>query len=134
MAAKEKDPLNFVHQNAILCETIDKETKHQKIYTNYSINPFGKMHTITGKPNSKHDSEEGEEDDHFLKVIRRARQEPVKKFTMPQTEAQVCGWISTPLLPVDRSDRRLYFHRHNTQITKFMSEAWKYKEQTENLN
>ena len=41
-AAKEKDPLNFVHQNAILCETITKEQRHQKLYTNYSVNPFKK--------------------------------------------------------------------------------------------
>ena len=37
---KEKDPLNFVHQNAILCETIMKEHRHQKLYSNYSVNPF----------------------------------------------------------------------------------------------
>ena len=41
-AAKEKDPVNFVHQNAILCETITKEQRHQKLYTNYSVNPFKK--------------------------------------------------------------------------------------------
>ena len=39
---KEKDPLNFVHQNAILCETIMKEQRHQKLYKNYSVNPFKK--------------------------------------------------------------------------------------------
>ena len=42
MAKVEKEPLNFVHQNAILCETINKETRHQKLYTNYSVNPFRK--------------------------------------------------------------------------------------------
>lgn len=41
-ASKEKDPVNFVHQNAILCETITKEQRHQKMYTNYSVNPFKK--------------------------------------------------------------------------------------------
>ncbi|XP_064625294.1 cilia- and flagella-associated protein 144-like [Lineus longissimus] len=134
-AASGKDPVNFVHQNAILCETIEKETRHQKLYTNYSVNPFRKMHTITGKPNSTHDTEDGEEeDDHFLKVIRRARQEPVKKFTTPQTEAQEIGWISTALIDTDRSDRRLNHPRQNTAITKYMDAAWRYKEQTENLN
>ena len=39
---KEKEPINIVHQNAILCETIKKENKTQKLYTNYSINPFKK--------------------------------------------------------------------------------------------
>ena len=36
----EKEPMNFVHKNAILCETVTKENRTQKLYTNYSINPF----------------------------------------------------------------------------------------------
>ena len=39
---KEKDPVNFVHQNEILVETIKKENKTAKIFTNYGINPFKK--------------------------------------------------------------------------------------------
>lgn len=39
---KEKPAVNFVHQNAILCETIKKEQQNQKLYTNYSVNPFTK--------------------------------------------------------------------------------------------
>ena len=38
--AAEKEPMNFVHKNAILCETVGKENRTQKLYTNYSINPF----------------------------------------------------------------------------------------------
>jgi len=38
--ATEKEPMNFVHKNAILCETVEKENRTQKLYTNYSINPF----------------------------------------------------------------------------------------------
>lgn len=41
MAKKETtSSINYVHQTAILCETIKKEQKNQKLYTNYSINPF----------------------------------------------------------------------------------------------
>ncbi|KAK3592145.1 hypothetical protein CHS0354_019435 [Potamilus streckersoni] len=134
MAKAEKEPLNFVHKNAILCETIMKEQRHQKLYTNYSVNPFKKLHILAGKPNSSHDTEEGEEDAHFLKVISRANQEPVKKYTYPQTEAQEVGWITRPLIDTDRTDRRLSFPRKNTPITKYMDEAWRLKEQTENLN
>ncbi|KAL3867885.1 hypothetical protein ACJMK2_040731 [Sinanodonta woodiana] len=134
MAKAEKEPLNFVHKNAILCETIMKEQRHQKLYTNYSVNPFKKLHILAGKPNSSHDTEEGEEDAHFLKVISRANQEPVKKYTYPQTESQEVGWITRPLIDTDRSDRRLSFPRKNTPITKYMDEAWRLKEQTENLN
>ena len=42
MAKTTEEPINFVHQNAILCETINKETRNQKLYLNYSINPFKK--------------------------------------------------------------------------------------------
>ena len=39
---KENVGVNFVHQNAILCETIKKEQQNQKLYTSYSVNPFTK--------------------------------------------------------------------------------------------
>ena len=39
---KEKDPVNIVHQNAIFCETILKEQRHQKLYTSYGVNPYKK--------------------------------------------------------------------------------------------
>ncbi|KAK0064923.1 cilia- and flagella-associated protein 144-like [Biomphalaria glabrata] len=126
MASKqtEKEPVNAVHQNSILCETIAKENRCQKIYTNYGINPFRKIHVIAGKPNSQHDTAEGEEDVHFQDIIRRAHQEPVKKYPFPQTESQEYGWISHPLIEHDRTDRRLNFYRHNSSITKYMDKAW----------
>lgn len=40
--AKEKEPVNIVHRNAIFCETIQKEQRHQKLYTNYGVNPYKK--------------------------------------------------------------------------------------------
>lgn len=128
-----KDPINAVHQNAILCETILKETRHQKIYKNYSVNPFKKTHTIAGKPNSLHDTEDGEEDSHFKDVIKRANQEPGKKYLYPQTEAQEVGWITKPLIDTDRNDRRIHFPRQNSAITKYMDAAWRQKE-AENMN
>ena len=39
---KEKEPANIVHQNAIFCETILKEQRHQKLYTSYGVNPYKK--------------------------------------------------------------------------------------------
>ncbi|XP_067678131.1 cilia- and flagella-associated protein 144-like [Haliotis asinina] len=129
-----KEPQNVVHQNAILCETIRKEQRHQKIYTSYSVNPYKKIHVITGKPNSKHDTEEGEEDSHFLSVINRASLEPVKKYSFPQTESQEYGWISKSLIERDTTDKRLSFHKCNTAITKYNDKAWGEKEQRENMN
>jgi len=130
MAGKQppaKEPKNVVHQNAILCETVTKENRYQKLYTNYSINPFKEFYVIAGKPNQAAD--DGEKDDHFLQVIKRANQEPVKKYTRPQTEAQEVGWITKPLIETDRGDTRLNFFRHNSPITKFMDKAWLEKEQ-----
>ncbi|XP_041358185.1 protein FAM183B-like [Gigantopelta aegis] len=135
MAGKApKEPANAVHQNAILCETINKERRHQKLYTNFFMNPYKKLHIITGKPNSPYDTQDGEEDSHFVEVIERAHQEPVKKYAFPQTEAQELGWISKPLLETDKCDRRLNFHRIGTPITAYMDAAWRDKEQRENLN
>ncbi|BFZ16418.1 hypothetical protein BsWGS_19457 [Bradybaena similaris] len=127
----EKAPLNWVHQNTILCETIRKENRCQKIFTNYGINPFRKIHVIAGKPNSPHDTADGEEDPHFLRIIERAYQEPGKKYSAPQTESQEYGWINTPLIEHDKSDRRLNFHHQNTSVTKYMDIAWRMKEQKE---
>jgi len=136
MAKQAKDPstINFVHQNAILCETIRKEQDNQKLYTNYSINPFKKMYTLTGKPNSTHDSADGEEDDAFLKVIKRAHQTPVEKFEFPQTEAQEIGWMTKPLIDGQRIDQRLHHPRQHSEITTYMDAYWRQKEQSENLN
>ena len=45
-AAKKDSTINYVHQTAILCETIKKEQNNQKLYTNYSINPFKKSKSM----------------------------------------------------------------------------------------
>jgi len=45
-----------------------------------------------------YDTADGEEDPHFKKIISRANQEPVKKYTFPQTEAQEIGWVTRPLV------------------------------------
>ena len=44
---KEKDPVNIVHQNAISRETIHKEQRHQKLYTNFGVNPYKKSMSPT---------------------------------------------------------------------------------------
>jgi len=133
-ATKQRDPsdISIVHQNAIHVETILKEHRTQKLYTEFSINPYKKLHVLTDKPISK-DSHEEVGDPAFLTTIHRARLEPTKKYTHPQTESQELGWISTPLLVSDRSDRRLNFPRQNSEITKYMDAAWRLKEQTQNL-
>ncbi|KAL2089787.1 hypothetical protein ACEWY4_014475 [Coilia grayii] len=131
--SKEKDPIDIVHQNAIHVETILKEQRYQKLYTKFSINPYKKVHILTDKPMSTNTDEQVEEDPAFLRRLRGAHLEPTKKYTHPMTESQEIGWISTPLISSDRSDRRLNFQRQNTEITKYMDAAWRIKEQTQNL-
>lgn len=130
---KEKDPVDIVHQNAIHVETIMKELRHQKLYTEFNINPFKKLHILTDKAMSNITYRKEEEDPAFLQAIHGACLEPAKKYSHPQTEAQEIGWISSPLLVSDRSDRRLNFPRQNSEITKYMDAAWRLKEQTQNL-
>jgi hypothetical protein len=42
---KGREPKNQVHQEAILVETIRKELAQQKLFTNYSVNPFKKCNS-----------------------------------------------------------------------------------------
>lgn len=43
---QEKEPVNIVHQNAMLCETITKEQRHQKLNTSYNVNPYQKSEPL----------------------------------------------------------------------------------------
>ncbi|XP_060774453.1 protein FAM183A [Neoarius graeffei] len=130
---KQKEPVDIVHQNAIRVETILKEQQCQKLYTEFTINPFKKLHVLPDKPMGRKMHEEVDEDPAFLKLIHGAYSEPTKKYTRPMTESQEIGWISTPLITSDRTDRRLNFPRQNSEITKYMDAAWRLKEQTQNL-
>ncbi|CAG11569.1 unnamed protein product [Tetraodon nigroviridis] len=49
------------------------------------------------------------ENSDFIKAFHMAREEPTKKYTVPQTESQEVGWISSPLITPNRTDRRLHF-------------------------
>ncbi|XP_075770724.1 cilia- and flagella-associated protein 144 isoform X1 [Pelodiscus sinensis] len=131
--ARDKEPPDLVHQNQIFCETVRKELRCQRLHTEYGLNPRKRVHTITRKPMSWHDNIEEPADAKFLNLIHYAALEPTKKYTEPQTESQEIGWNTTPLVSVDRTDRRLYFPCRNTEITKYMAAMWRLKEQSENM-
>ncbi|XP_075770725.1 cilia- and flagella-associated protein 144 isoform X2 [Pelodiscus sinensis] len=111
--ARDKEPPDLVHQNQIFCETVRKELRCQRLHTEYGLNPRKRA--------------------KFLNLIHYAALEPTKKYTEPQTESQEIGWNTTPLVSVDRTDRRLYFPCRNTEITKYMAAMWRLKEQSENM-
>ncbi|XP_044299051.1 protein FAM183A [Varanus komodoensis] len=125
-----KEPLDPVSQNKIFCETIRKELRCQRLHTEYTVNPLLKVHTLTGKPMSWHDNLEEPADAKFLKIIHHAALEPTKKYTEPQTESQEIGWYSTPLISINRNDKRLYFPSRSTEITQYMAAMWRLKEMT----
>ena len=113
------------------------------------------LNIFLGKPNSQHDTADGEEDAEFLNIIHKVRVEPRKKYSEPITETQVksyetdtyenvrsvltwyyfqeYGWYSDPLVKDNWKDRRLRFAIINTEITKFKDAEWKMKEQM-NIN
>jgi hypothetical protein len=99
-----KEPKNIVHQQAILVETIKKELREGKMYENFSINPFIKREVLSRKPNTYPDDLENEADGTFLEMIRRANLEPTKKYKAPQTSSQEYGWITTPLVIIQKSN------------------------------
>ncbi|CAL8349431.1 cilia- and flagella-associated protein 144 [Gadus morhua] len=134
MSKPEKTPLDVVHQNAIHVETIQKEQRTQKLYTEFNINPYKKLHVLTDKPTVGGEEMEAVEDHSFIQAHHHAWLEPTRKYPHPQTESQEIGWFSKPLIISDRSDRRLSFPRQNTEITKYMDAAWRLKEQTRNLS
>jgi hypothetical protein len=44
--SSDKAPKNIVHDQAILVETIKKELREQKLFTNFTVNPFTKSKII----------------------------------------------------------------------------------------
>ncbi|XP_054458842.1 protein FAM183A [Anoplopoma fimbria] len=121
MSGKQK--LGVVHQNAIHVETVRKEQRHQKLHTEFSINPHRKLHVIPDKPMSRKPKEVIAENSGFIEALHKAHLEPTKKYSMPQTESQEIGWMSTPLIPSNRIDRRFNFYRFGTDITKHKEAA-----------
>ncbi|GCC37496.1 cilia- and flagella-associated protein 144 [Chiloscyllium punctatum] len=117
----EKPPKDMVHQLAFDRESIRKELHSLKLKTTFNINPRSKFHCITGKPNVQDLEMDSEEDQNLAKILWRNFLEPRMKYTVPQTEAQEIGWITTPLIDTDPKDRRLNFHRRSNEITKFVA-------------
>ncbi|XP_077306788.1 cilia- and flagella-associated protein 144 [Lithobates pipiens] len=130
---RERAARDEVTQNAIHRETIRKENRCQRLVTEFTINPFHQIHAVTGKPMARHDNQNEVADANFLKIFHHNALEPTKKYTEPQTTSQEIGWITQPLISIDRTDRRLHHQRQKTEITTYMEAAWKMKEQSVNL-
>ncbi|XP_068095528.1 cilia- and flagella-associated protein 144 [Hyperolius riggenbachi] len=130
---RERTIRDEVTLNAIHRETLRKENRCQKLVTEFTINPFHKIHAVTGKPMARHDNQNETADESFLKIFHHTALEPTKKYTEPQTTSQEIGWITEPLISSDRTDSRLHHHRQKTEITTYMEAAWKLKEQSVNL-
>uniref|UniRef100_A0A2K5CKW2 Cilia and flagella associated protein 144 n=1 Tax=Aotus nancymaae TaxID=37293 RepID=A0A2K5CKW2_AOTNA len=115
-----------VHQNQILRELYLKELRTQKLYTQYHVNPFRKIHTVTRKPMSWHDNLEEPADARFLNLIHHAAQGPRKKYPETQTENQEVGWYLEPLVSMAPSSENTRKHsgnvnpeRHDRRLNHF---------------
>ncbi|XP_051664516.1 protein FAM183A [Manacus candei] len=119
MAARggQRERPDAVQLDRLLSERVHKEMRHQKLYTQYTVNPLQPVYTVTRKPMSWHDNIDEPTDDEFLKLFHRAALQPRQKYSEPQTESQEIGWNTTPLIPVDRNDCRLHFPRRKTKFT-----------------
>uniref|UniRef100_A0A668V3F1 Uncharacterized protein n=1 Tax=Oreochromis aureus TaxID=47969 RepID=A0A668V3F1_OREAU len=111
---KYKDKLDLVHRDAIHAERVRKEQRHQKLHTEFSINPHRKCKQANlpscsvSRPHMK--NYDKNKNYHLLKSVI-----PTKKYSMPLTESQEIGWMPTPL---SRQDTRLNFFRFMTDVTK----------------
>ncbi|XP_065596487.1 cilia- and flagella-associated protein 144 [Cyrtonyx montezumae] len=128
-----KEAPDAVHLNRLLCERVRKELRCQRLHTEHGINPLRRVHVVTPKPMSWHDNIEEPADATFLNIIHQAALEPTKKYSEPQTESQEIGWNTTPLIEMDRTDRRLFFPRQRTEITEQIATMGHLKKQQEKL-
>uniref|UniRef100_A0A8C5QKP3 Uncharacterized protein n=1 Tax=Leptobrachium leishanense TaxID=445787 RepID=A0A8C5QKP3_9ANUR len=106
---------------------------HGFLYRPASDHTLFSVHAVTGKPMSWHDNQSEAADESYLQIIHHAALEPTKKYTAPQTTSQEIGWITKPLIDTDRTDQRLHHYRQHTEITAYMEQAWRMKEQSVNL-
>ncbi|XP_028259128.1 cilia- and flagella-associated protein 144 [Parambassis ranga] len=116
--AETKKTLDLVHQNEIHIETVKKEQRLQKLHTEFSINPYRKLHILPDKPMSRKPTEAVVENSEFIKAFHKAREIPTEKYEAPLTESQEIGWVSAPLISSDRQDLRFNFYRVSTDVTK----------------
>ena len=72
----------------IILTLINHQIKSQVIFLQ-KIEKTEKKNIFLGKPNSRHDAADGEEDAEFLNIIHKVRVEPRKKYSEPITETQV---------------------------------------------
>ncbi|MEQ2316566.1 hypothetical protein AMECASPLE_033751 [Ameca splendens] len=116
--AAGKEEVDYVRKNLIHADTVKKEQRHQKLHTEFSINPFRKLHILPDKPMSRKPPEALLEDKTFIEAYRRVHMEPAKKYPAPITESQEIGWIAGPLIQENHQDPRFNFRRFKTDITE----------------
>ncbi|XP_067118391.1 cilia- and flagella-associated protein 144-like [Centruroides vittatus] len=123
MFGDQKDG-NLIRKHKIIEETVRKEKECQKIYTNYTVNPYKLGDIMASKFYSKYESVPVPEDPVSLEVIKRSKAIPANRFPYPLTESQHMTWITDEMIPVpiDRNDTRLYHPKKRSSITKFMDQ------------
>eukprot|EP00730_Choanoeca_flexa_P000838 TRINITY_DN10357_c0_g1_i4.p1 TRINITY_DN10357_c0_g1~~TRINITY_DN10357_c0_g1_i4.p1 ORF type:complete len:145 (+),score=16.72 TRINITY_DN10357_c0_g1_i4:127-561(+) len=123
-----REPVNLVHQEAIHAETVKKETRNQRMFTEYTVNPHRKAALLAGKPNVASTGTTTTPSKAMLSTIKQGTRVPKAKYSFPQTTSQEYGWdIESDDLKPD--SELLHRPRGTTEITRFMASYWKQKEQ-----
>ncbi|CAF4858954.1 unnamed protein product [Pieris macdunnoughi] len=107
----------------MLNEIIYREVKHFRNYKIYRPN-FGSI-PVTTKFYAAHDQIKAESKEYTDKVnnyhhnVAQTRSKgPRSKYPAPATTSQVYGWYNTPLVKMDRNDRRFYNPKKESSHTK----------------
>ncbi|CAB3229671.1 unnamed protein product [Arctia plantaginis] len=102
---------------------IFREVKHFRNYKIYRPN-FGVLPVAT-KFYARHDQIKGESDqdkkkidNYEMNVAQTRAKGPHNKFPAPATENMVYGWYHTPIVEIDRNDKRFYCPKKESSHTK----------------
>eukprot|EP00730_Choanoeca_flexa_P000837 TRINITY_DN10357_c0_g1_i1.p1 TRINITY_DN10357_c0_g1~~TRINITY_DN10357_c0_g1_i1.p1 ORF type:complete len:128 (+),score=5.12 TRINITY_DN10357_c0_g1_i1:127-510(+) len=87
-----REPVNLVHQEAIHAETVKKETRNQRMFTEYTVNPHRKAALLAGKPNVASTGTTTTPSKAMLSTIKQGTRVPKAKYSFPQTTSQEYGW------------------------------------------
>ncbi|CAH2005408.1 unnamed protein product [Acanthoscelides obtectus] len=94
-----------------------KDEKYITVYDQYT--PDYTRQAVTGKFYSKFELKVDEADPAILKKLEWVKDfGPRQKREWPETMNQWYGWYLEPLVPVDKSNKMLYYPQASSELTK----------------
>ncbi|VEN43766.1 unnamed protein product [Callosobruchus maculatus] len=94
-----------------------KDEKYITVYDQYTPNYARQV--VTGKFYSKYELKGDEADQAILDKLQWVKDfGPREKLDWPETSNQWYGWYLEPLVPLDKSNKKLYFPQPCSEMTK----------------